>query len=82
MTNLSTIQSRDDLVEYISSLVDELETGNFEWENNTLASYLESLSAYLNDIDGFYSNVDIDVDPEICTWGLIADVLAGARVYE
>jgi len=82
MTNLSNIQSRNDLVEYISSLVTELETGSVEWENNTLASYLESLSAYLKDIDGFYSNMDIDADPDICTWRLIADVFAGARVYE
>ena len=82
MTNISKIQTRDDLVEYIASLVDELETGSVDWKNITLASYLESLSAYLHDIDGFYSNMGMDVDPDVCTWGLIADVFAGARVYD
>lgn len=51
-----------------------------DWENKTLADYLESLAALLESIENSYINegAPIPSDP----WILIGDALKGARYYE
>jgi hypothetical protein len=82
MLDTSKVKSREQLADFVLSLYRDFVSGNYEWENDNLASFLEALSAYLRDIPNLYQNLDIDVDPDECSWRLIADVFAGARIYE
>ena len=52
------------------------------WENNTLPEFLEALAAYTEDIQGYYNNINANVDAEKPDWSTFADIFKGAIVYE
>ncbi|OBW43386.1 hypothetical protein AB670_00148 [Chryseobacterium sp. MOF25P] len=35
-----------------------------QWENNTVKDYLEEMSRYVEDIDGYYKNTNQEIDLE------------------
>ncbi len=76
------IKTKKDFEEFLKLLVKEYKMSPGEWENNTLESYLEALQFYTQDIEGYYSNMNISFDPNNPTWKNFADILLGAIVYE
>ena len=52
------------------------------WENNRLDLFLEAMSAYTADIDGYYKNMEPDQNADVPTWKVFADIMRGAVVYE
>jgi len=52
------------------------------WGNSNLRSFLEALGGWLNDCDGYYTNTDSKLDPNIPNWQIIADALKAAKTYE
>ena len=76
------ISSRREFSEFVDKLATDLALHGHAWENPTLESFLEALSAYVRDIDGYYANAGIDIDPDAPSWRVFADVLLGARLYE
>ncbi len=52
------------------------------WENNRLDLFLEAMSRYTADIDGYYQNVEPDQNADIPSWKVFADIMKGAVVYE
>lgn len=77
----ASIQTRQDLVAFLKMFHADLIQSPDEWENNTLPSFLESLAAWTNDLEGAFANQGHPV-PETPTWNLIARMLLAARVYE
>lgn len=51
------------------------------WKNNDLSSYLEAISSWIEDMDGFYENMGKSL-PENINWSVFADILMAARIYE
>ncbi|WP_420822752.1 DUF7660 family protein [Streptomyces atratus] len=51
------------------------------WENNTLATFLEALAAWVDDSPGWYQNFGKDL-PAGDDWTFIARALQAAKVYE
>jgi hypothetical protein len=82
MKDTSSIQTREHLAQFVMQLRNDLINQDNKWENDDLISFLEALSAYLQDIPGYYKNNDIQIDPDECSWRLFADALLGARIYE
>jgi hypothetical protein len=84
MTNEpKVLQGRDDVVEVVLALVDELRTGRPEfgpWGNDTLDSYLEGLAYSLNAIENHYYNTDQPLPDN--AWVLMIDALRSARHYD
>jgi len=78
---LEDIDSRDDLVLLIDQLRWDLESNREAWENVDLSSFLESMSAWLRDMDGYYQNIGEPV-PASPTWKTIGEILLASRVYE
>ncbi len=78
----SKVKSRQDFVEFVSLLKDDFKLSESNWENVTVESFLEALSAYSNDVDGYYKNMKIDVDADAPSWRVFADILRGASIYE
>ena len=76
------IQSREDLSRFVLQLREDLVAKPGEWENVSLEDFLEAFSRYLVDIPGYYKNQNLDVNPDIPSWRVFADVLMGARIYE
>jgi hypothetical protein len=79
---IESLEKREDFVYFLKLLHNDVVLNKHQWENTDLPSFLEALTAYAHDIDGYYQNMNIPVDPEKPSWRLFADMLLGARVYE
>ncbi|WP_436848748.1 DUF7660 family protein [Streptomyces asoensis] len=81
LNDTSWVRTREDLVSYIRQLSQEAEDPSSGWENQSLDHYLESLSAWTNDMDGYFINRGEPV-PDRPHWSLIAGMLRAACFYE
>jgi len=78
---IQSIETKEDLAEFIAGLRQDLASCPGDWENPSLELFLEALGAWIGDMDGFYSNAGRAV-PAQPTWRTVAEMLAAARVYE
>jgi hypothetical protein len=69
------------LAQFARDLARSAESEGEEWENSDLASYLDGMSGWIEDMDGYFSNVGESI-PEQPTWKLVAMILLAARSYE
>jgi hypothetical protein len=76
------MSTRQEFIAFLEALHKEFVVSGNAWENRDLGSFLEALSRYADDIDGYYNNLNIPVDPDKPSWQLFADILTGARIYE
>ncbi|MBI6550528.1 DUF7660 family protein [Xenorhabdus lircayensis] len=79
--NTKEIKTREDFIEFLETLSSNARNNLNEWENKDLPSYLEAMSSWIEDMDGYYVNQKLSV-PENINWTFIADILMAARVYE
>ncbi|WP_174869015.1 DUF7660 family protein [Pectobacterium polaris] len=75
------ISSKDDLVKLISALARDFKENPDEWENKDLSSYLEAVSSWIEDMDGYYENTNQPL-PKDTNWKIFADILVAAKIYE
>ena len=75
------VGDRCDLVKVIEALRVDLNENPSEWVNQDLGGFLEALSAWVNDMDGFFLGRGLDV-PKSPTWKNIAEMLVAAKYYE
>ena len=75
------VDSPSSLATFVRTLVEDLQQGNYEWENATLPRYLEALGRWVEDMDGYYLGKGEPV-PEQPTWKTVADMLMAATMYE
>lgn len=53
-----------------------------KWKIKTIEDYLEAMSRYVKDIDGYYENTNQDIDLGKIDWEVFADILKGSSMYE
>ena len=75
------VRSREDLAEFVRRLAHDLKQRPEEWENVDLGDFLEAMSAWVDDMDGFYKNRGEAV-PTQPDWMTFAEILEAARIYE
>jgi len=75
------IESRQDLVEFIEALRNDLVQRSNEWENPTLERFLGALAAWTADLDGYFQNRGEQV-PSEPSWRLVGNLLYAAKIYE
>jgi hypothetical protein len=73
---------RNSFIEFVESLLEEYRTNKEAWENSTLESFLEAMAGYTNDIQGYYDNTSQQVNADVASWKVFADILKGASMYE
>jgi hypothetical protein len=81
------IDSRDKLASFIQLLSHDFESNGEAWENVTVGSFLEAMSAWLGSAGGWADNMtkhrpDLWVDVDEPSWQLFARALRAARTYE
>ncbi|REF28250.1 hypothetical protein BDD26_3131 [Xenorhabdus cabanillasii] len=79
--NTKEIKTREDLIELLEFLSSNARNNLNEWRNKDRPSYLEAMSFWIEDMDGYYLNQKLPV-PENINWAFIADILMAARAYE
>ncbi len=75
------VQSRQDLARFVRRLAQDFKERPEAWENADLGSFLEAMSAWIEDMDGYYQNRGEAV-PTRPEWRTLAEIVAAARVYE
>ena len=73
--------SRDDFVNFVIALSEDFRVNPKEWQNRTLDAFLESLSAWVQDMDGYYENNHMPI-PTTPDWKNLAEMLLAAKYYE
>lgn len=74
------IESKKDFVIFLEHLVADLKQNPADWENDTLDRFLEAMSSWTNDMDGYYKNQG--VQPPGINWKFIGQLLLASRIYE
>ncbi|HDR4592746.1 TPA: hypothetical protein QCR33_002214 [Bacillus cereus] len=75
------VDSKEKLVEFLFYFQKDFKENQEDWENITLADYLESMEAWLNDCDGVFQNKGEEMPKDI-SWNFLAMVLLAGSFYE
>jgi hypothetical protein len=78
---IKDIKTKNDFLEFLKYLINDLKLNPEKWENYDLNSYLEGVQAWIEDMEGYYKNTNQKV-PEDINWQFIANVLLAAKMYE
>ena len=76
------VTDRQTFIKFLDLLRQDYLTNLESWENKTLPDFLEALSAYAEDIQGYYDNMKQDVNVDQPNWQIFADIFKGATIYE
>ncbi|HLP19795.1 MAG TPA: hypothetical protein VK174_05815 [Chitinophagales bacterium] len=74
--------NRKGFVEFLQMLHRDFIANPDGWENNNLESFLESISRYAEDIQGYYDNTGQPLNADEPKWQIFADILKGGTMYE
>lgn len=75
------IETREELVEFIRLLQKDLINNPEGWENDELASYLEAMAGWVDDMDGYYQNRGSEI-PQTLSWKHVGYILLASKTYE
>lgn len=78
---VDAVSSRDDFVKFVDMLRGDLSLHRAEWQNATLDDFLEALSAWVQDMDGYYLNNQLPI-PTSPDWKNVAEMMLAAKYYE
>jgi hypothetical protein len=76
------VTDRQTFIEFLDLLRQDYLSNPDSWENKTLPAFLEALSAYTEDIQGYYDNIKQNVNADQPNWQTFADIFKGATIYE
>ena len=77
-----TVTDRKSFIKFLELLHQDYLTNESEWKNNTLDRFLEALPAYAKAIQAVYDNTNQDINADIPSWKVFADILRGTKIYE
>ena len=75
------IATKADLVSFVQKLAKDQQDNSTSWEHATIDRYLEAVSAWIADMDGYFKNQDLP-PPIQPSWKLIGQILLAAKHYE
>lgn len=78
---IENIDTQKQLAEFVRALRRDLQSHPGQWANTSLEGYLEGLAAWIEDMDGYYSNAKLPT-PTHPTWKNVAEMLTAAKYYE
>lgn len=73
---------RQTFIEFLEMLRKDFLDNPESWGNKTLPDFLEALSSYTEDIQGYYNNMKQDINADQPNWQTFADLFKGATIYE
>jgi len=78
---LINVQSREDFLAFMDALRKDYCKNIKEWYNQDLSSYLESVSSWVEHMDGYYQNMNLPL-PSNIDWNFIAVLFYVGKIYE
>ena len=78
---VDNIRTKEDFVKFLTELRYDKEQNSEEWENGEITSYLEGISSWVEDMEGYFTNMNIDMPKDI-DWKFIAILFYAGKIYE
>ena len=78
---IKDIKEKEDFVSFVEMLSQNFKENSENWENNNLGLYLDGISSWTDDMEGYYENNNIDIT-KLNQWQIFANILVAASVYE
>ncbi len=82
MINNFKVTNRQTFIEFLKLLRKDFLDNSESWENKSLPDFLDALSAYAEDIQGYYNNTNQNINADTPDWSTFADIFKGAKTYE
>ncbi len=76
------VTNRQSFIEFIDLLRKDIVDNPEGYQNKKLDDFLEALSSYANNIQGYYDNIKQIVNADEPNWQTFADIFKGATLYE
>ncbi|MFC6096335.1 hypothetical protein ACFPVY_06715 [Flavobacterium qiangtangense] len=76
------VSDRQSFIKFLDLLRHDFLDNPESWENKSLPNFLEALSAYTEDIQGYYDNTNQNINADKPDWSTFADIFKGAKIYE
>lgn len=78
---INTIHTREEFIDFMNSLIEDKEVNPEEWENVNVSEYLEAIAYWVEDMDGYYRNMNLEM-PKNLDWRFIATLFYVGKIYE
>lgn len=78
---IDDINCKQDFISFINSLLNDNRVNNDEWENKDIQSYLGGISSWVEDMEGYFENMKLDIPANI-DWKFIAMLFYVGKIYE
>ena len=79
--SINNISTKEDFMSFLKALRDDRRTNGREWENPQIDSYLDGIVSWVEDMDGYYHNMGMDIPTNI-NWSFIATLFYVGKIYE
>lgn len=76
------VTDRQAFINFLDLLRQDFLNNPESWESKTIPDFLEALSAYTEDIQGYYDNMKLNINADRPEWSTFADIFKGAKIYE
>jgi hypothetical protein len=74
--------TKQEFIDFINILRTDFIKNKEQWENTTIEDFLEAMSRYVEDIDGYYKNTNQNIELDKIDWKVFSDILKGSSIYE
>lgn len=78
---INDVNSKEDFMKFLTQLQFDKEQNSEEWENDEIISYLRGICAWVDDMEGYFHNMHIEMPTEI-DWRFIATLFYVGKIYE
>ncbi len=79
--SIDMIQTEDDFIEFVNLPIKDNALNPSEWENKSADEYLKGIASWVEDMDGYYDNMNLQKPTDI-DWKFIAALLYVGKIYE
>lgn len=78
---INNIKSKEELIDFLDFLSKDRSKNKEEWQNNTIEDYLAAIGSWIEDMEGYYENMNLPI-PDNENWSFIATLLYVGKIYE
>lgn len=80
-TEIKNVKTKEEFLRFLEILANDRRSNEDEWENKSVEDYLLSIQSWIEDMDGYYENNNIEVSQNI-DWNFIANIFYVGKIYE
>lgn len=78
---INDVNSKEDFMNFLTQLRLDKQQKSEEWENGDITSYLEGICSWVDDMEGYFDNMHIEMSTDI-DWRFIATLFYVGKFYE